>query len=674
MSLRSTLQADSPVVLAASYQLNSADRRVLDNQVVELQQLLVDCLIRGWTATFYTLSASSDAVIPGDLVVVSYSDAAGRTVTKFTAASAVSAGMVAGMVVTSAAPGTLVLTITDGIIPPYLTGLGAVSGLARANATTGRAERVAAHSEGEYPVGAVDGIGNLTLCRRTPWAVTEGTQNTTARVSIVADFAADADVASLSGLSETPDGGTLTDGLIVHCTAQTDGIENGPWVAHSGAWTRPTAYAAGGHASGILVVVREGTLYHGTLWACDTKTAEGDVIGTDETSWECRTITLPVGNANTVYASDGGVNSFTPDLIVTSVTVTGALNTGVDPATGGELNLSYQGYIYSKDAAGNSRRLFGYQGNYCRCGSTYDPLRLFSSAEMRFTASDLRLYHPSGNNNVLVRFYPDAAVAAGYTLELRGQDTTAAGSVGGLVKITGGEGVAGAMGVALGWGNISGCDRITVSQFGWYSWSTADPLDDGVHGGNNPCVGGGAAEFWTHDGATWVRSGYSDNVTIVKAYETVHPTLVHGAGATHGGKICMARFERDEHSTTDTTKTFDFILSTMGGANWCMERKSVVFRLTAEVNGVNPSTPRGGVWIATASFLYRGSDNDLILLEESVQNLGDNATHGLPTVSVAWSAYTNYVARLTIDTGIALEIYWNLRVECKTYTRGGAEE
>lgn len=88
---------------------------------------------------------------------------------------------------------------------------------------------------------------------------------------------------TLSGL-QTIDGVSLQDGDRVLCTGQTDASENGIWVAHSGAWTRPTDFATGSSASGAFTFVTEGTSYEGTGWVC-TNDAPYDIVDTDDLTW-----------------------------------------------------------------------------------------------------------------------------------------------------------------------------------------------------------------------------------------------------------------------------------------------------------------------------------------------------------------------------------------------------
>ena len=88
-----------------------------------------------------------------------------------------------------------------------------------------------------------------------------------------------ADVGTPTGLL-TIDEKTLVDGERVLLTAQDPATENGIWIAHSGAWTRPTDFAAGSHAKSSFTFVEEGTTYADTGWVCTTN-APNDVVDTD---------------------------------------------------------------------------------------------------------------------------------------------------------------------------------------------------------------------------------------------------------------------------------------------------------------------------------------------------------------------------------------------------------
>lgn len=96
--------------------------------------------------------------------------------------------------------------------------------------------------------------------------------------------AATANVAALSGLPTT-DGVTLTDGQRILLTAQTAGAQNGPWLVHVGAWTRPTDYPTGGAIPrGRTIEVNAGSVGTGVVWLLTTNGAV--TIDTDATTWK----------------------------------------------------------------------------------------------------------------------------------------------------------------------------------------------------------------------------------------------------------------------------------------------------------------------------------------------------------------------------------------------------
>jgi len=72
---------------------------------------------------------------------------------------------------------------------------------------------------------------------------------------------------TLSGL-QTIDSIGLQDGDRVLCTAQTNQVQNGIWVVHSSAWTRPDDFQSGSEAHGAFTFVTEGVSYEGTGWVC----------------------------------------------------------------------------------------------------------------------------------------------------------------------------------------------------------------------------------------------------------------------------------------------------------------------------------------------------------------------------------------------------------------------
>lgn len=94
-----------------------------------------------------------------------------------------------------------------------------------------------------------------------------------------------ANVGSLSGLAEVIDDITLSeDGYRVLLTGQTNPVDNGLWVIHSGSWTRPTDFAIGSDAHSSFVFVENGTIYSDTGWVC-TADSPSDIVGTDDLPW-----------------------------------------------------------------------------------------------------------------------------------------------------------------------------------------------------------------------------------------------------------------------------------------------------------------------------------------------------------------------------------------------------
>lgn len=92
-------------------------------------------------------------------------------------------------------------------------------------------------------------------------------------------------IASLSGLAQTIDGVAIdTDGYRVLLNGQSTGSQNGIWVAHSGAWTRPDDFDTGDHAHSSFVIIEQGTANADKGFVCTTD-SPNDVIGTDSLSF-----------------------------------------------------------------------------------------------------------------------------------------------------------------------------------------------------------------------------------------------------------------------------------------------------------------------------------------------------------------------------------------------------
>lgn len=82
----------------------------------------------------------------------------------------------------------------------------------------------------------------------------------------------------------TIDGVSITAGQRVLLTGQTDGVENGIWLASATTWSRPADFAVGSKAATDFVFVEQGTSAADTGWVCTTN-SPNDVVGTDALTW-----------------------------------------------------------------------------------------------------------------------------------------------------------------------------------------------------------------------------------------------------------------------------------------------------------------------------------------------------------------------------------------------------
>lgn len=104
---------------------------------------------------------------------------------------------------------------------------------------------------------------------------------------------------STGGLAQTLDGIAVnTDGDRLLLKHQTNQAENGIWIAHAGAWTRPADFATGDGASGAFCFIEQGGTLADTGWVCDTD-APNDIIDTNNLSF------TQFSTAGVVTAGDG---------------------------------------------------------------------------------------------------------------------------------------------------------------------------------------------------------------------------------------------------------------------------------------------------------------------------------------------------------------------------------
>jgi hypothetical protein len=154
---------------------------------------------------------------------------------------------------------------------------------------------------------------------------------------------------ALTGL-QTIDGVTAADGDIILLTGQTTGSQNGFWTAHSGAWTRPTFWAAASTISegNYAILDSDGTTYKNTKYFI---TNTGNIV-VDTT-----VVTFSQDSSGTAYTAGNGIsltgNSFAAKLS-NGLTFDGSQNIVVQAQATGLLTSGATGVaITNGSAAGN---------------------------------------------------------------------------------------------------------------------------------------------------------------------------------------------------------------------------------------------------------------------------------------------------------------------------------
>lgn len=156
-------EVDDPIVQGASFRYNKPDRAYLDEQVRGTQRHVVDNLISGFVATWYTLSENSAGVEVGDIVCLAGSSVSAYFVTRATPSALAEAGRALGIVLTAASPTTDVRVAIVGVLPPSITGLVPGDNRAVRVSSGARCETVAGFSSGDFPVGYQDSAANLSF-------------------------------------------------------------------------------------------------------------------------------------------------------------------------------------------------------------------------------------------------------------------------------------------------------------------------------------------------------------------------------------------------------------------------------------------------------------------------------------------------------------------------------
>lgn len=121
----------------------------------------------------------------------------------------------------------------------------------------------------------------------------------------------------------TVDGYTLLAGDVVLLTAQTTPSQNGPWVAASGAWARPTWWASGAviPIGAYFIIDAEGTTYKNTKWFVTNVTA----VTVDTTA-----LTTQQDLSGTLYSAGTGLSLAGTVFSVTYGTSAGTAAQGND--------------------------------------------------------------------------------------------------------------------------------------------------------------------------------------------------------------------------------------------------------------------------------------------------------------------------------------------------------
>ncbi len=143
---------------------------------------------------------------------------------------------------------------------------------------------------------------------------------------------------TLSGTMTTPDGVALVDGDYILATAQTSATQNGIWVVHTGAWTRPTEGID--YRKGMEVRVIEGSSNELSMWL-QSNTGVPDVSSTTyrkETQGRVYQGTGPLQvNDYQISIAPSGVTPGTYELPAINVDTYGRLTT----ASGGQITASF---------------------------------------------------------------------------------------------------------------------------------------------------------------------------------------------------------------------------------------------------------------------------------------------------------------------------------------------
>jgi hypothetical protein len=159
---------------------------------------------------------------------------------------------------------------------------------------------------------------------------------------------------ALTGL-QTIDGVTLVDSNRVLLVGQTNPVQNGLWLAHAGAWTRPADFATGTQAGQAYVLITSGTVNGGSSWLCNTPNA---VIDTDPITFAEFSLPNQINGANVgagtglIFRDKTGVTLNFKSLIASNHIVITNNTSDITLATDA-INTNSVNTIVARDASGN---------------------------------------------------------------------------------------------------------------------------------------------------------------------------------------------------------------------------------------------------------------------------------------------------------------------------------
>lgn len=327
----------------------------------------------------------------------------------------------------------------------------------------------------------------------------------------------------------TIDGITVVDGSIILLSNQSSGAENGPWVSHVGAWTRPTWYPNGGTTQAfqfITTLIRVGTTYQGTIWRM---TSSGAItIDTTTTTWVVTPLSL---NASSVTGqlpiANGGTGAATAAAALTNLGAAASLDVQVFTVSGtwnkpaGAKFVNFKAVGAGGGGGGGAKSgvlatlISGGGGGGGGAGIMFNAV-----------ASDL-------STSVAITIGAGGTGGAGATIAAAGADGVAGGNtvLGSLLTCFGGG--FGSGGTALGTGSGGGAGASTRNAGGTASGAT------GGTGGSSWGSSGGSAAAGTSSQSNGGGAG-GGGCSATGTGTTSGAAIAGGGGGGSGGGVTAA--------------------------------------------------------------------------------------------------------------------------------------